>query len=122
VRDWTILIVDDNAAIRDLIRTVLDLHDEGRFVTVDADSAATAVTAWQRTAPDAVVLDLRLGVDDGFEVAARILAEQPDLPVVLYTAYLTDEIQNHAAELGVAACLTQDELTRLPALLGDVLG
>jgi hypothetical protein len=61
-----------------------------------------------------------LVVDDN--VAERVLADQPGLPIVLFTAVLDDATQQAADELGIAACITQDDLQQLPDTLTSLLG
>ena len=116
---WKVLVVDDHRDIRDLITTLLEV--EGTFTVVTASSVSSALDAWKRDEPDAVVLDRLLGRDDGLEVAERIRGEQPDLPIVLFTAFLDQSIRRAAEQLGIAACLTQDDLQRLPELLSSIL-
>lgn len=65
----TILVVDDEAPVRTLLRDCFEL--EGYQVREAADADA-AVTALKSEAPHLVTLDLKLGGDDGLELARRI--------------------------------------------------
>ena len=116
----TILIVDDNQAIRDLITTLLELSELDVSV-VAVSTAGAALESWRNDRPAAIVLDRLLGADDGLDVASRVLGEQPTLPIVLFTAFLDDSLRRQAADVGVTACITQDDLQRLPDLLGELL-
>ena len=79
----TILVVDDDAVIRQLVRDVLE--SEGYVVYTAADGE----TALQRVAtdrPDCVVLDVMMPGLSGHEVLARLRAQDLGLPVVMLTA------------------------------------
>lgn len=66
-----ILVVDDEPAIRRLLRTTLQAHD---YEIVEANSAATALSMQRESDPDAIILDLGLPDRDGLEVIAEIRA------------------------------------------------
>jgi CheY-like chemotaxis protein len=61
-----------------------------------------------------VVLDQRMPGLTGLEVAERILRDDPEQRVILFSAGLTDEIRRQAEAVGVTACLTKDEVMELP--------
>ena len=62
-----VLIVDDQPPFREIAREVL--HRRGYTVVGEAGCSATALAAALRLQPDAVLLDMRLGDESGFEVA-----------------------------------------------------
>ncbi|MBV9894804.1 MAG: response regulator [Chloroflexi bacterium] len=90
-RDGSVLIVDDDPALRDVLSSLL-AEDGWRVATAADGEAALAAVAHER--PAAMVLDLMMPRIDGFEVL-RTLREQPttrDLPVIVITAKdLTDD-------------------------------
>jgi len=77
-----ILVVDDEANIRELIR--LYLRQAG-FETVEADNGRLALEMARSEAPDLVVLDLMLPERDGWEVCREIRAAG-DTPIIMLTA------------------------------------
>lgn len=77
-----ILIVDDSPALRQLIRTVLEL--EGAAVH-EADTVAAALAALDAVGPDLVLLDVRLPDGTGFDVLEH-LRRTSDIPVLFVTA------------------------------------
>lgn len=87
----TILVVDDDPALRDVLSSLLE--EDGWHVQTAGDGEA-ALALVQREPPSALVLDLMMPRLDGFEVL-RTLRAQPttrDLPVIVVTAKdLTDE-------------------------------
>lgn len=77
----TILVIDDEPAIRTLLGECFDL--EGFRVLEAADSAG-ALDLLRREAVDLVTLDLKLGGENGLELAARLRAEN-NVPIVMIT-------------------------------------
>lgn len=79
----TLLVVDDEPNIRDLLSQTL------RLVGFDVVAAATgfeALSAAEDARPGLIVLDVMLPDLDGFEVAARLRAAGQDVPVLFLTA------------------------------------
>ena len=83
--DATVLVVDDNEANRSLALSTLE--DEGYRVVL-ASGGAEGIAAFEREAPDCVLLDVRMPDVDGFEVCRRIraLPRGVDTPVLFLTA------------------------------------
>jgi CheY-like chemotaxis protein len=89
--DGSVLIVDDDPALRDVLSSLL--VEDGWRVTTAADGEA-ALAAVERDKPAAMVLDLMMPRVDGFEVlnALRMKPTTRDLPVIVVTAKdLSDE-------------------------------
>jgi two-component system, OmpR family, response regulator MtrA len=80
--DATILLVEDDASIREL--TARGLRDAG-FTVVTEATGDQGLACFRRTHPDAVVLDVMLPGLDGLEVCRAIRAESA-VPVVMLTA------------------------------------
>jgi DNA-binding NarL/FixJ family response regulator len=76
-----VLLVDDHAATRRAIRNLLRLR--GFEVIGEAGCAATALAVAAEHAPDAVLLDVRLGDEDGYCVCRALVSALPDVTVVL---------------------------------------
>ena len=76
-----VLIVDDQPTFREAARRLLERR--GYSVIGEAGCGASALDAVQRHAPNAVLLDVRLGDDDGFEVCSELTRARPGLAVLL---------------------------------------
>jgi len=92
----TVLVVDDDPKIRDLLR--LYVTRDGHRVVLASDGAEALVSA-QRQAPDLVLLDVMLPGVDGLEVC-RLLREKSDVPIVLLTARSGDSDKVIGLDLG----------------------
>ncbi len=85
-RTLDILVVDDEERQRAIVGEIL--RDEGHRVEEFAGAEAALVRV-RRAAPDLILTDLRMGGMDGHELLRAALREQPDLLVILMTAYAT---------------------------------
>jgi DNA-binding response OmpR family regulator len=92
----TVLVVDDERKIRDLVRSYLE-HD-GYSVLV-ADSGERALEVADRTRPDLIVLDLMLPDLAGEEVA-RTLRTRSDVPIIMLTAKVAEEERINGLRVG----------------------
>jgi len=79
---WTVLVVDDEPGIVDVLRLGLTGQD---VRVVAAGDVAGGLSAMERERPDLIVLDVGLPGGDGFGLLRRI-REASDVPVVMLTA------------------------------------
>lgn len=77
-----ILIVEDDANIRELLR--LYLEREG-YEIFEAENGAVGLEQWKRCKPDMLLLDVMMPVMDGWEVCKKI-REESDVPIIIMTA------------------------------------
>lgn len=77
-----ILIVEDEANIRELLR--LYLEREG-YTVLEAENGVEGIKKWKSDKPDMLLLDVMLPVMDGWEVCREIRAES-DVPIIMLTA------------------------------------
>jgi two-component system, NtrC family, response regulator AlgB len=79
-----ILIVDDEAGIRKTTRIAIETAGHE---AAEAPTGSRALKAVDDEQFDAAFVDLKLGTEDGLDVLAKLLKSQPDLSVVMFTAY-----------------------------------
>jgi NtrC-family two-component system response regulator AlgB len=94
---FTVLVVDDDPAIRQSIRLCLEA-DRGRVL--QAGTVAGCLEALDRSRVDAIFLDLWLGSESGLTALPEILRRQPEAGVIVITAYATYETAVEAMKLG----------------------
>lgn len=118
----TVLVVDDIAVNRDLVRTILGY--EG-YDVVEAENGDEALQVLQERRPDVVISDVLMPGMDGYELAREIHAQLDarDLPIIFYTAnYLEEEARPIAAACGVEHIVAKDGDPRaLSAAVADAL-
>jgi CheY-like chemotaxis protein len=98
--DLRVVFADDDAAMRQLVGTLLALAD-GVDVVGQAEDGAEALELVQRLAPDVVLLDVQMPRLSGPQVAEVIRAMHPQTQVVLHTSLPTDMVRAEAARLNV---------------------
>ena len=91
-----ILIVDDDPAVRDVVRQTLTL--EG-YAVVEAATGVEAVRQWQQHAPPLVILDILMPQMNGLEALAHI-RQHGDTPVMMLTRKAGEDDKVRAFELG----------------------
>ena len=100
----TVLVVEDDADIRNLVR----LHLEDAGFTVEAtDNGTDGLRRSLDGDADLVVLDLMLPGVDGLEVCRRLRAEAPQLPVLMLTARTAEVDRVVGLEMGADDYLTK---------------
>jgi NtrC-family two-component system response regulator AlgB len=93
----SVLVVDDEKNIRQTLRVCLEAA--GATVT-EAASAQAAMDAIGRSPYDIVFLDVRLGTQSGLDLIPQLLAENPNVVIVVVTAYATIETAVDAIRRG----------------------
>ena len=114
-----VLVADDNADLRALLRVSLELDGGFEVVAETADCTSTLAVA-EVLRPDVVLVDLRMP-GDSVDLVARLCAA--DLPVVVLTGWLVDEDRERVLANGASAFLVKapDLLAALvPALRSAV--
>jgi len=95
----TVMIVDDDAAIRGVLRDLLT--DEG-FEIIEAEAGSAVIDALASdTPPDLIMMDVRMPDKSGIEILREI--RQPEdgpLPIIMMTAFGTSSVAIQAMQAG----------------------
>lgn len=78
-----ILIVDDEAGVRELLKDALKLAG---FETLTANDGMSALTALRSFTPDIMIIDINMPLMDGFELVERLRNNGNDVPVLMLSA------------------------------------
>ncbi|MGA8572272.1 MAG: response regulator [Desulfobaccales bacterium] len=113
----TILVVDDEEAIRTLLQE--ELSDEG-YRVIMAGSAREALKRVEEEALDLVILDIRMPGMDGLEALPRILGLKEGLPVILNSAY-TQYQESFMSWAADAYVVKSSDLTELKAKVKELI-
>jgi DNA-binding NarL/FixJ family response regulator len=103
----TVVVADDQTAVREGLALMLGLLDDVTVVGEAADGSQ-AVELVAAHAPDVVLMDLRMPGVDGVQATARIRADHPGTQVVVLTTYADDEHIMAALRAGARGYLTKD--------------
>jgi excisionase family DNA binding protein len=107
-----ILVVDDEASIRDLLAKTLALAEYDVDVSPDGRSALERLRLYPY---DLLIADLKMPGMDGLNVIREAKRLKTDLPVIIITGYSTEASAIEAVNLGVAGYLTKP--FRVPQVL-----
>ena len=105
-----ILFVDDHEVLARLSCEILEMQG---YRAVSAYNAADALEKFEQENFDILVTDFRMEGMNGLELARRIRAKRPDVPVIIVTGYGPVD-----GGKDVNACLQKEEL--FPALLDKI--
>jgi CheY-like chemotaxis protein len=111
-----LLVADDEPDIRLLLQTVL--RARGWCVDEVETGDEALVRCREGATYDAVILDHRMPGLSGAETAQRLRADGVAVPIILYSAYLTVEVEAQAAAVGIQAVAKEDLHGLIRALAG----
>jgi len=107
-----VLIVDDEPDLRLLVRTMLTLDPRIEIVGEGVDGGE-ALDLFNQLRPDVLVLDQRMPVFKGLEVARQVLADHEDQVVILLSAYLDDDVLEEASAIGIRGVIGKQRMADL---------
>ena len=110
-----IFIVDDDDAVRDSVRLLLEAHG---MIVEDFNSTANFDVVRRRHPRACLILDLHLPETGGLDYLASLGDDGPGLPVIIVTGRGDSALRARAAELGAVAFLEKpvDERELLSAI------
>ncbi|TMG61060.1 MAG: sigma-54-dependent Fis family transcriptional regulator [Chloroflexi bacterium] len=100
----TILVADDDASIRSLLKQLLS--DEG-YSVVEATTGNEVVEKVKDTNPDLVIMDVRMPELDGIEALSKLKVSSPKTSVLIMTAFGSSNNAIRAMELGAFDYITK---------------
>ena len=119
-RDITVLYVEDDPALRAQIAFSLKLV---AATVIEAETGSQGVEKFKKFAPDIVVTDIRMPVMDGLDMIRILRNINPELPVIVCTAFTETDYLLRSIELRVSAYLPKplvvDELLKAVCRLSD---
>ena len=111
--DVSVLVVDDQADLRLLIRTLITAENHGLSCNAEAASGEEALAFFDDRDASVVVLDQMMPGMTGLETARALLARYPSLPIILFSAYIDDELQEEARQIGIRECLDKRDFGKV---------
>jgi DNA-binding NarL/FixJ family response regulator len=101
----SLLIVDDHEVVRAGLKSLLQGTDIR--IVAESDNGASVMKLVTKHKPDVVLLDVRLPDVDGLNCLARIKLDQPNVPVVMFSAYDNPTYVARSVALGAAGYLSK---------------
>ncbi len=111
-----LLIVDDNAKMRLLIRSIVGKVSAD---VVECDDGSEALPAYIAHRPEWVLMDVEMAGMDGIQATRAITARFPDARIIIVTQHTDAGTRSAAAAAGATGFVSKDNLIELRALLTD---
>lgn len=111
-----ILIADDNARIRQVLR---DLVQGLATEVYEARDGAEAMAVYAMHRPDWVLMDIRMKPMDGLRATRAIKAQFPAARIVIVSNYDESELRAEAAQAGAYAYLVKEHMNDLLSILTE---
>src|SRR5438093_8817622 len=100
----TILVADDDASIRSLLKQLL--ADQG-YAVLEAATGSEVVEQVKDSGPDLVIMDVRMPELDGIEALQKVKTSSPKTSVLIMTAFGSSNFAIKAMELGAFDYITK---------------
>jgi NarL family two-component system response regulator LiaR len=110
----SLLIVDDNREMRQLIKSIVHKLSDDVFECNDGSEALPAYIAHR---PDWVLMDVEMKLMDGIRATKAITAEFPEAKVIIVTNHTDAYTRAAATAAGAMAFVSKDNLVELRSLL-----
>lgn len=106
MRRKRILLVDDNADIRETLREIIQENPAWK-ICGEAAEGRSAVTLTRQLRPDIIILDYHMPDLDGVEAARRILRFSRKTPIIFFTAEISSQVTREVLRMGVRSVITK---------------
>ena len=115
-----ILLVEDNAIVREHLRGLLESHADWEICGEAADGIE-AIEKCRQLSPDILVVDVSMPKLNGLDASKEILTLCPGMPILVYTSYLTPQLIEAAHKAGIRGTVSKDAPHLLVAGLETLL-
>lgn len=117
-----ILVADDHEVMRLGIRNLLEAVPQWN-ICAEASDGKEAVEKVLACAPDIVIMDITMPVMNGLEAAKTISRSRPDIPIILFSLHLSDEMISSLDRRAIRGAVCKGDAARdLVEAVNRVLG
>jgi two-component system, NarL family, nitrate/nitrite response regulator NarL len=106
-----VLVADDHEVMRLGIRNLLEIQP-GWSVCAEANNGQEALEKTIQYQPDVIIMDISMPVMNGLEAATRITREHPQIPVILFSLHLSDDLYRHFNTDGIRGAVAKGDAAR----------
>jgi two-component system response regulator DevR len=104
-------VVDDHMIVQDGVRAMAERTEDIVFCGA-AGNGEELADLLDRTQPDVVLVDLRIGVESGFALCRKIRESRPEIRVLIFTAFGDLELLEASVQAGASGYVLKDVSTR----------
>ena len=116
IRNMKLMIVDDHAGTREMIRNFLNLPG---IMVCECASGDEAVRRAREFKPDWVTMDVQMPGRNGFQSTKALRAEYPPAQVIILTSYVEPHFYQLSHSVGATALIYKENLMALRVMLAD---
>jgi len=109
-----ILIAEDNAEVRRMIRELIEDIDAQ---ILECSDGGEAIEAYEVNRPDFVLLDINMQPLNGLTAAKEILSRHPEAKIIIVSQHQDEQTRETALSIGITAFVGKDDLTPLRDLI-----
>jgi DNA-binding NarL/FixJ family response regulator len=110
-RTINILVADDHEVMRMGIRNLLESVPNWR-VSCEAGTGSEAVELALESSPDIIIMDITMPEMNGFEAAAKIAEKRPDIPVIMFSLHLSEDVVSRFKAGPIRGAVSKSEAAR----------
>lgn len=110
-RPVKILIADDHEVMRMGIRNLLESVPNWT-VSGEAGTGRDAVELALQSSPDIIIMDITMPEMNGFEAAAEIAERRPDIPVIMFSLHLSEDVVSRFKTGPIRGAVSKSEAAR----------
>jgi DNA-binding NarL/FixJ family response regulator len=111
MKSFRILIADDHEVVRRGIRALLESHP-GWEVSGEVEDGREAVERARELKPDLVLLDIGMPNLNGIEAARQILANDPEIDILILTVHDSQQVLREVLQVGARGFLLKSDAGR----------
>lgn len=102
-----LLIVDDSAAMRRTIRSIVANADDE---VTECEDGSEIVDVYKEIQPDFVLMDIKMPYMNGIEATSNLITKFPEARVLIVSNYNDEELREEAKSAGVEKYFIKDDL------------
>ena len=110
-RPVRILIADDHEVMRMGIRNLLESVPDWT-VSAEASTGVEAVEIALQSEPDVIIMDITMPEMNGLEAAAQIAQRRPDIPVIMFSLHLSEDVVGRFKTGAIRGAVAKSEAAR----------
>jgi DNA-binding NarL/FixJ family response regulator len=117
-----VLVADDHEVMRLGIRNLLEVQP-GWSICAEATNGQEAVEKALQFRPDVIIMDITMPVMNGLQAAGEITKAKPQIPVILFSLHMSEDIYRHFMTDGIRGAVAKGDAARdLVLAVETVLG
>src|SRR5207249_5683943 len=110
-RPVRILVADDHEVMRMGIRNLIESVPNWS-VDAEASTGREAVELALHSSPDIIIMDITMPEMNGFEAAAQIAKSRPDIPVIMFSLHLSEDVISRFKTGPIRGAVSKSEAAR----------